>query len=94
MKVSLGMDAFAGRNDHISAAGWGQLTESAASVADGGSLVLEISTVSQVARVLAAAMECSPKALAPSAGGITVLTVHKEDRTLQQVACFNHCGHL
>ena len=56
--------------------------------------MVECATASDAARLLAAATKCRPEAFAPTPGGITLLTVNVEDRTLQQVACFNHCGHL
>ena len=80
--------------DEAAAQAWRQLAEAAAGVAAGGSVVAECATADDAARMVAAAVRCSADAFAPSAGGITLLTVCQEDRTLQQVACFNHCGHL
>ncbi len=83
-----------GTADDAATKAWTQLAEAAAVIADGGSVVAECATADDAARIVAAAVRCSPDALAASAGGITLLTVCQEDRTLQQVACFNHCGHL
>ena len=83
-----------GADSDAAAEAWRQLAEAAAGVADGDAVVAECATTDDAARIVAAAVRCSPDALAPSAGGITLLTVCQEDQTLQQVACFNHCGHL
>ena len=83
-----------GADNDAAAKAWEQLAETASGVRDAGSVVAECATADDAARIVAAAVRCSPDALAASAGGITLLTVCQEDRTLQQVACFNHCGHL
>ncbi len=83
-----------GADEDAAAKAWEQLADTAAGVADGESVVVECATADDAARIVAAAVGCSPDALAAAAGSITLLTVCQEDRTLQQVACFNHCGHL
>ena len=81
-------------SDEAAAAGWQAVSDAVGTAADGHALVVECATASDAARLLAEATKCSPDAFAPSPGGITLLTVSVEHRTLQQVACFNHCGHL
>ena len=94
MEFALPTSAADSVSDDSAAKAWRQVTESAAGIADRDCVMVECDTTGDASRLIAAAVACSPHALSPSAGGITLLTVSKQDRTLQQIACLNHCGHL
>ena len=81
-------------SDEAAAAGWQAILRAIGGAADESAMVVECATASDAARLLAMATGCRPDAFAPSPGGITLLTVSVKHRTLQQIACFNYCGHL
>ena len=71
-----------------------ELVQSVMSALEGTSLVVECTTCLDADRVLAAAIGCSSGSIATTAGGITCMTFSKQDGSLREVSCLNHCGHL